>query len=123
MKELSARIAGNNLALQRLAAELDEKKPLNAAQLAPMIERLEPLVARRDDLRMFVDMLSLQQRKEVGSLESPADLIAELNTKIAAARKHAQSDAFQGTAQQRATELEMLDALAGKLADLVFESP
>lgn len=120
LDELASRIVGNNVALRRLAAELDEKKTWDAGQLAPVVAALEPLVGRKDDLTLFRETLSAEEQTRVGELESPAAVIANLGGKIAAARKRAQDKSFPGTAAQRQTELEMLDALSRKLADMVF---
>ena len=123
VSELAAKIAGNNMALRRLAAELDQKRTWDARQLEPKIARLAPLVARTDDLAMIRDLLPERGRARVGQPESPGDIIGDLGAKIAAARSRVQSGSFSGTQADRQAELDRLDALSRKLAEMVVQRP
>lgn len=123
LDELAAQINGNNLALKRLAAQLDQKKAWTAADLATAIETLEPLVIRKDDLTTACDLLPPGELSRVGQPESPAAVIADVAAGISAARNRIQTGEFSGTQAQRQAELEMLDALSRKLAAIVFDHP
>lgn len=123
MAELADQINGNNFALQRLSAHLDQKKTWDAAELATAIETLEPLVIRKDDLTTARDLLSPDELSRVAQPESPAEVIADVAAKISAARNRVESSEFSGTPSQRRAELEMLDVLSRKLAAIVFDHP
>ncbi|MBN1909555.1 MAG: hypothetical protein JW818_07450 [Pirellulales bacterium] len=119
-KELAARIAGNNLALRRLTAELDGQETWDATSLSKLLDKLKPLVARKDDLQMFRELLPESQRARVGALDSPGELISQLGSQISKERSRLDSEEFKGTQAQRDAEKKHLDVLSKKLANLVF---
>jgi hypothetical protein len=116
--ELEARIAGSNMGFRTIESELDEKGAWDAARLEPLAERLKVLVIRRNDLSLFRDLVPADQRSSVGRLEEPRSAISELGARIFEARKAASGDEFKGTERERRAELERLDALSRRLADL-----
>lgn len=121
LDELSARIAGANLALRALEAELDEQRPWNARRLRSLIDRLEILVVRSNDLATFRGLLSPQERALVGRLESPQPAISLLAARIFEARTHAAGPDFTGTPSRRRAELRRLDELSRRLAELAAQ--
>ena len=116
--ELSARIAGCNMALRTLEIDLDEKSDWNAARLEPLIERLEILVLRRYDLNLFREALSEPQRSAVDPLSSTKGVVAQMAARIVMARDRASSSKFDGTAADRQAELARLEELSRRLAEL-----
>jgi hypothetical protein len=118
LDELSARIAGNNLALQALAAELDQQRAWSARELDPLVHRLSGLVLQKSDLEMFREVISPREQALVGRLESPRAVISQVGGRIFEARSRASGPAFAGTEAQRRAELEQLDRLSRKLAGL-----
>jgi hypothetical protein len=118
IEELDARIAGSNLGFRTLENDLDEKGNWDAARLEPLAERLKVLVVRHGDLALFRDLLSAEKRSSVARLEGPRSAISELGARISEARKAAQGEDFTGTETQRRAELERLEALSRRLADL-----
>jgi len=122
MEELAARIRGNNMAMRKLAAELYEDRNWDARSLGAVLDQLAPLMARKDDLKLIRDLIPPRQRDRVGDLESGSDLISDLGSKIAQARSKVEQSQSQGNPDQRKAELDQLDQLSRKLANLVFNN-
>jgi hypothetical protein len=122
LDELAARIKGNNMALHRLAARLDENDTWNAKSLTSILDELTPLVARKDDLKLIRQCISPQLQARLGKLESGSELISDLGSKIARVRTQVEEGQFQGTNAERKAELKQLKQLSRKLASLVFSN-
>ncbi len=117
--ELSAGIAGANLALRAMEAELDndEVRP-SARRIASLVRRLEILVLRHDDLALFCELIGPAARGQVGPLASPRAMIPRLAEKTFAARTYVSGNEFTGTPADREFELELLGEMSRKLAQL-----
>jgi len=120
LSELSARIAGSNLTLRALEAELDERGEWNATRLAPLLQRLKVLVVLHNDLKLCREVVPAGQRVLVGRLESPRSGVSLMGTRIFDARTLASGAEFRGTEAQREAELRALDELSRQLAQLSF---
>ena len=118
VEELTARIAGSNLGIRTLESDLDEKGTWDAARLEPLAERLRILVLRHADLSLFRSLVPADQRSSVGRLESPKSAISELGAHISEARKLVSGEEFKGTEAQRRAELDRLETLSRRLAEL-----
>jgi hypothetical protein len=118
LDELATRIAGANLALQALEAELDKDDPWNARRLAPLVDRLGILVLRRNDLALFQGLIWPPERARVGHLSSPQAAISRLAARIFEARTHASGPNFIGSQPERRAELRELDELSRQLAEM-----
>ncbi|MEN6457708.1 MAG: hypothetical protein ABFC63_02155 [Thermoguttaceae bacterium] len=118
IEELTSRIAGFNLALRAIEADLDEKGTWSAARLEPVVERLKILVVRRNDLDLFRDLTPADKRSELAKLDSPKAAMAQLGARIFAARTHTSGPQFQGTNAERRTESEQLETLSRRLAEM-----
>lgn len=116
--ELSARILGGNLALRECEAALDNDKPWDAAQLGPLVARLQRLCIQRHDCLLLCDLLPESERSLIGTFDAPQPVIRILSKRIVEARHRARSPAFSGTDTQRAAELRALDTHAQTVADL-----
>ena len=114
-EELTAQIAGNNMALRALEAELDEKHAWSVAQLETAAERLEKLIVKNKDLALFRDLISPAEQALVGSPASPRPAIASAAQQVAAARKRTQGSDFAGSKAQRQADLRRLDELSSRL--------
>jgi hypothetical protein len=121
LDELTAQIAGANLALRALEAKLDEQRQWNARRLGPLVDQLGRLVIRNNDLATFRKLISTQQRAPVGQLESPRAAITRLAALIHQARNHASGPDSGGTKADRQAELYHLDELSRALAELAFQ--
>ena len=121
LKELSAGIAGANLALRALEAELDNDLPSSARDLASLVDRLEVLVLRHDDLALFCELITPEERRRAGPLESPRALIPRLANKIFELRSRATGQEFTGTEPERELELKILADLSRQLAEMADE--
>lgn len=117
--ELSARILGGNLALRECEAALDNDKAWDAAQLGPLVARLQRLCIQRHDCSLLCDLLPESERALVGTFDSPQPVIQILSKRIVEARQRANSPVFSGTDAQRAAELRALDIHAQTVAELV----
>lgn len=115
---LATRIAGCNLALRTVEAELDEKGPWNALRLGPMLDRIKILTIRRNDLNLFREAVSEEQRASLKRLESPKGLISQFAARIFEARTHATGPDFKGSDAKRQAELQRLEELSRGLAEL-----
>jgi len=115
--ELASRIAGCNLALRALEAELEEPGPWNAARLAPMVARLKILSLRRDDLEMFRNALPEAHRESLGEPSSARVAAKSLLVRIDEARRDASSPQFPGAEAER----RRLEGLARELAKIAGE--
>lgn len=117
--ELTARIAGANLALRALESELDEEpRQWDARRLAPLVRRLRILIVQSNDLAIVRDLLSGRRRELVGRRESPQGAISQLAAGIYRARTHVLGPDFSGTPAQQQAELQRLDTLSRELAEL-----
>jgi len=116
VEELAARTAGVNLAIRALEAELDRRGPWNSSRLRPLVDQLDSLTNRRNDLTLFHQILAEEQRPAAGRLDSPETLIAQVATRIFEARNRATQSDFMGSEPQRQAELHQLDELSRKLA-------
>jgi len=115
---LAARIAGCNLAFRTVEAELDEKSEWNAQRLGPILNRVNLLTIRRNDLNLFRETVPEEQRISLKRLESPKSLIAQLGARIFEARSHANGANFKGSDAERQAELQRLEELSRRLAEL-----
>ena len=118
--ELTAQIAGNNMALRALEAELDEPRHWDARGLGPLVDRLRGVVARAKDLTMFHEVMPQGERSLVGRPESPQPAVSQLAAKIFEARTHAAGTEFSGSAAHRHAELQYLDELSRELASIAM---
>ena len=116
VEELAARIAGVNLAIRALEAELDRRGPWNSIRLQPLIDQLGRLMNQRNDLTLFHQILAEEQRTSVGRLDSPETLISQVGARIFEARNRVGRSDFEGSESQRHAELRQLDELSRKLA-------
>jgi hypothetical protein len=121
LAELATRVAGNNLALRVLEAELDQDHPWDARRLGPLVDRLGILAMRRHDLAVFHELITPRERERVGSLDSPQAAIARLADRIVEARTHASGPHFIGSEAQRRAELDQLDELSRQLAEMASQ--
>jgi len=115
---LAARIAGCNLAFRTVEAELDEKGEWNAQQLGHILDRVNLLTIRRNDLNLFRETVPEEQRTSLKRLESPKSLIAQLGARIFEARSNANGPDFKGSDAERQAELQRLEELSRRLAEL-----
>jgi len=118
LDELTARIAGVNLELRALEADLDQPWQWNAKRLGPLVDRLKGLMTRRNDLRLVLEIISPQERSSVDQLESPQAAISRLASKVFETRTRVTGPDFSGTEAQRRAELRHLDELSRELASL-----
>jgi len=114
-EELRARIAGTNLALRALEAEIDRKSAWPIGELATFTARLERLAARADDLRLFLDLLEPTERRLFESPRSPLPVAAQLRGQIAAARRRV---ALDDMSRDAIVHREMLDQLLAELRSI-----
>jgi hypothetical protein len=118
LNELAAGIAGANLALRALEAELDNGRPPTARDLASLVDRLEVLALRHDDLTLFCALITPDERRRVGRLESPRTLVPRLANRVVDLRNRATGEDFTGPEVERRMELNILDELSLQLAEL-----
>ena len=118
VEELAARIAGSNLGFRTLESDLDKKGTWDAARLEPLAERLRILMLRHADLTLFRSLVPSEQRSSVGRLESPRSAISDMAARISEARKLASGEEFKGTETDRRAELDRLEALSRRLAEV-----
>jgi hypothetical protein len=117
-EELGVRIDGCNLALRAMESELDENGVWNAARLEPLVERLKILVIRRNDLNLFREAVSEKERSSIDRLASPKSSVSQLASRIVEARGAVSGSGFKGTDSERQTELQRLDELSRRLAEM-----
>jgi len=120
LRELTVQIAGNNLAIEKLAAELESKPLCSAGELEVLIERTTILLARRDDLKLYWDALSAEEQQQVGRLNSGSEVVSLLGAQIARARVRVRHSEYPGGQAAREADAKRLDALSRQLSDLVF---
>ncbi len=109
-EELTAQIAGSNLALRTLEAELDEKHAWDAQRLEAIVHRLDVVVTKNRDLALFRDLISPAEQALVGQIASPRTAIAQLAARITEVRGRVQGGDFAGAEAERQAELRRLDA-------------
>jgi len=112
--ELTARVAGYELAIARLTGRLQDRAPWTVEQLSVAIEELNEICNRRSDLLLYWRLLSDAERLQIGKLKSPLTATSLLGSKIFASRELAQN----GSADQRQLEIELLNDLSKRLATM-----
>ncbi len=120
-EELTAQIAGNNMALRTLEAELDEKRVWSVEQLETAVGRLEKLSVKNKDLALFRDLISPAEQALVGSPASPRPVFSSAAAQIAAAREHTQGSDFRGSKSDRQAALRRLDELSSRVNSAIKE--
>ena len=121
VEELAARIAGVNLAMRTLEADLDQRREWNADQLDTVLNRLDILVLRQKDLSLFRDLVGPADQAKAGKIEPPRQAITALAALIVEARKRIRVSEAAGAAADRETALKHLDELSDRLAALATE--
>ena len=121
-EELTAQIAGNNMALRTLQADLDEKRLWSVEQLEAAVGRLEKLIVKNKDLALFRDLIPPAEQALVGSPGSTRPVFSSAAAQIAAAREHLQGSDFPGSNSQRQAALRRLDELTLRL-DAAIKGP
>ena len=119
LADLAARIAGANLELRALEAELIDEGLWDVGRLERAVGRLEHLVARLNDLARYRALVPPARTPTMPAIESPRFAVSRLGNRIHQARNHAAGTAFPGTADQRREQLHRLDTLSRRLAELV----
>jgi hypothetical protein len=110
-EELTAQIAGSNMALRTIEAELDEKRTWDAARLETIVARLDSLVVKHKDLTLFRDLITADEQSLVGRISSPQPVLDQAAARIAEASRRAKGDDFTGTEDERRTEVRRLEEL------------
>ena len=95
--------------MRALEADLNKQWKWNAKRLGPLVDRLGKLMTRKSDLKLFLELISQQQRASVGRVESPRGAISRLAAKVFEARTLAAGPDFPGSEARRQTELRHLD--------------
>jgi hypothetical protein len=121
VEELAVRIAGNNLALRGLEAELNENRTWSADQLENVLSRLDILVLRQKDLTLFRDLVSAAEQARAGRTESPRHVISQLAARIVEVRNRLTAGEATIAEELRRAQLEHLDQLSQRLAALAAE--
>ncbi len=116
--ELRTRIAGTNMALRALEAELYEARSWNHDELASIVARLHALVLRAEDMRLFRDMVPEETRRLIDVTDSPQPAITLAAARIADARQRISDRRDTGTETQRQAELGRLNELSRRLAEI-----
>ena len=118
VEELKRESPAATLGFRTLESELDEKDAWDAASLTPLMDRLKVLVSAPRRPRVVLRFDAEAQRSSVGRLEAPQGVISQLAAKISEARKQASGDEFSGSATERQAELDRLESLSRRLAEL-----
>jgi hypothetical protein len=113
--ELRARIAGTNLALRALEAEIDRRRAWPIGEVAAFTTRLRQLATRCHDLRLFLDLLDEPERRLFEPLRSPLPVVAQLGEQLAAARRRIAPD---DRSRDAMAHRDMLDHLHGELESI-----
>jgi hypothetical protein len=119
VEELDARIAGSNLAFREMETQLNEKGTVwSAEKLKPLLERLEVLVLRYNDLGLFRNAVPKAERSGVTDLESPKVAISQFIDCVVQARNRANDPKVISDEAERKAELASLDAISRGLGKL-----
>jgi hypothetical protein len=119
--ELAARIAGNNLALHTLEAELDEKREWSVDHLDGLLNRLDILALRQRDLAMFRDLLTAEEQTHLERIAPTQQAIGQMAARISELRNRAKGEGFTGTDPERQEGLKQLDELSQRLSEMAAE--
>ncbi|MFW6124700.1 MAG: hypothetical protein ACOC46_01020, partial [Pirellulales bacterium] len=114
-EELGTRIAGTNLALRALEAEMDRRAAWPLGQVAAFTGRLKALAVRVHDLRLFLDLIDESDRRLMEPLQSPLPVVGQLQRQIVGARRRIAPDDRSHDALARR---EILDHLQGELGSI-----
>ena len=116
--ELRTRIAGTNMALRALEAELYDARSWDHDELASIVARLHALVLRAEDMRLFREMVPEETRGLIDVADSPQPAITLAAARIADARQHISEGWDTGTETERLAELGRLNELSRRLAEI-----
>ena len=120
VEELGRRIEGINLSLRNLEAELNEKRNFSADQLDSLLSRLDILVLRQKDLRLFRNLIAAPDQARVGQIDSSVAVVATMGTRIAELRARLRENEALPE-DERAAALKHLDELSDRLATMTAE--
>jgi len=112
--ELRARIAGTNLTMRALAAEVDEITAQSPDELAALVGRLRRVAVRANDLKLFRRLLPPDQQRLIEPVQSPQPIARALQSRIEQTRAALPSDGSRSVLADR----EMLDLLQRQLDEL-----
>ena len=118
LTELRSRIAGTNMALKAMEAELYEPHRWTPAELALLTARLHTLALRVQDARLFRQNVPEDIRQLIDAADSPQPTITLLASQIAETRQRIAGSGFSGTEQQRQAALSQLDELSHRLVEI-----
>ncbi len=112
--DLRVRVAGVNMELRALEAELDDAKSGTIDGLESMMDRLESSLSKRNDLSLYVNLVEESQRKSL-RLYSPRVLVSQFSRKIFETRTKTQNDSPANESSKEKL-LQRLDDLSRRLA-------
>jgi hypothetical protein len=117
--ELSARIAGANMAIRNVEAQLSQDRRWSAKNLSIIVASLKQISERQNDLKLFRKLLPESERNLVGEIESPREIISQCSTLIAETRSRIDRPGTRRLSKAREDELKKLDELSRQLSKLV----
>jgi hypothetical protein len=113
--ELLARASGYSFGLRTIDGVLHDTAPLDTADLERLLGELEALIDQRRDLLLYEQLVGADTRQRlVRSLGDPQSTVAELGTRIAAARARLSEQPLEANAD----DLETLAELSRRLSRL-----
>ncbi len=115
--ELEARIAGYNLALSRLISDLHMQHTWTAEELGHAANELAELATVRHDLTLYWELLPLDHRARMPSLEALESAVSLLAARTAQRRRKLEVSAASANSDT-AKELRCLDEVSRRLATL-----
>jgi hypothetical protein len=117
-EDLSSRIRGYNLTLRGVESGLDPKHAWSATNLESAADGLSRLLLRRQDLKLFYDLLPESERSSVERLSSAKTAISQLSACITSSQNRAIGKDFEGTEAERQVELKRLEALSRTVSEM-----
>jgi hypothetical protein len=114
--ELEARIAGYNLAVSRVFAELHEQKHWTVEELGRAAGELNDLTTTRHDLNLYWELLPAEAKAEATPLRPLDEVISLLAARTAQRRRELERTA--ANSPRDAWELRRLDEVSRRLATL-----
>jgi hypothetical protein len=98
-QEVAVRVAGFNLALATLEEDAGRRRDISPAELVTLVERLEALATRAEDLRPYFALAGADELAALGRLESAAKVKLTLAAQVAAARTTLEAQSADGVGQ------------------------
>jgi hypothetical protein len=116
--EIAALTRGYNVSLEQLETKLAKQGGWSADTLEPLVDELEELSRRREDLGLYKNALPAEERSQLASRQPLDQAVRLMGKRIAETRQQLESSSQAATSNVTRRDLTQLDSFSHRLAGL-----